>query len=160
MLLAGVSRYGIAATRRSGRHTGFLHYAEPVIIVVGYIPTPEGVAAVDYAIEQAKAFDGLLTVVNTGKDGDYAHPVFATAEDIDALDAQLTAANIRHDIVRPTDGESAAASILSVAEQTSADLIVIGIRRRSPVGKLFTGSTAQAILLGADCPVVGVKQKR
>jgi nucleotide-binding universal stress UspA family protein len=98
--------------------------------------------------------------VNTGKNGDYADPVFATAEDMDALDAQLTAANISHDLVRPTDGESAAASILTVAERTSADLVVIGIPRRSPVGKLFTGSTAQAILLGADCPVVAVKPKR
>jgi len=130
-----------------------------VNIVTGYIPTPEGVAAVDYAIDQAKATGGALTVVNTGKDGDYSDPVYATAEDVDALDAQLAAAGIQHEIVRPTDGNSAAASILATAEKLDADLIVIGIRRRSPVGKLITGSTAQAILLGADCPVVAVKPK-
>ena len=128
-------------------------------IVTGYIPTPEGVAAVDYAVEQAKATGGALTVVNTGRDGDYSDPVFATAEDIDALDAQLAEAGIQHEIVRPTDGSPAAESILATAEKVSADLIVIGIRRRSPVGKLITGSTAQAILLGADCPVVAVKPK-
>lgn len=128
-------------------------------IVTGYIPTPEGVAAVDYAIEQAKATGGALTVVNTGRDGDYSDPAYATAEDIDALDAQLSAAGIQHEIVRPTDGTPAAASILATAEKLNADLIVIGIRRRSPVGKLITGSTAQAILLDADCPVVAVKPK-
>ena len=129
-------------------------------IVTGYIPTPEGVAAVDYAIEQARSTAGSLWVVNTGRDGDYSDPVFATAEDIDALDTQLRAAGIEHEIVRPDDGSSAAVSILSTAEKVDAGLIVIGIRRRSPVGKLITGSTAQAILLGAECPVVAVKPKR
>jgi nucleotide-binding universal stress UspA family protein len=129
-------------------------------IVTGYIPTPEGVAAADYAIEQAKTSGSSLTVVNTGKNGDYASPVFATAQDIDALDAQLTAAGIQHEILQPTDGSSAADSILTAADQVAADLIVIGIRRRSAVGKLITGSTAQAILLGADCPVVAVKPRR
>lgn len=129
-------------------------------IVTGYIPTPEGVAAVDYAIEQAKASGGVLTVVNTGKDGDYSDPVFASGQDLDALAAQLDQAGIEHAIVQPTDGSPAADSILTTAGEVGADLIVIGIRRRSPVGKLITGSTAQAVLLGADCPVVAVKPRR
>jgi nucleotide-binding universal stress UspA family protein len=128
-------------------------------IVTGYIPTPEGVAAVDYAIAQAKTAGATLTVVNTGKDGDYSDPVFASGQDLDALAAQLDAAGVEHQIVQPTDGSPAAASILAAAVDADADLIVIGIRRRSPVGKLITGSTAQAVLLGADCPVVAVKPR-
>ena len=128
-------------------------------ILVGYIPTPEGIAAVDWAIAEAQEHRASLFVLNTGKDGNYADPQFATAHDIDALDAQLGQAGLEHTIVRPTDGVSAADSLLSTAATVDADLIVIGIRRRSPVGKLITGSTAQAVLLAADCPVVGVKPR-
>lgn len=129
-------------------------------ILVGYIPTPEGLAAVDYAIGNAKTAGAKLTVLNTGKDGNYADPVFASSQDMDALDAELSKAGIEHEVRQPTDGLGAADSLLSVAGEISADLIVIGVRRRSPVGKLITGSTAQAVLLGADCPVVAVKPKR
>jgi nucleotide-binding universal stress UspA family protein len=129
-------------------------------ILVGYIPTPEGLAAIDWAVDYAKAVGGSLLVLNTGKNGDYSHPQFASAQDIDALDTQLSKQGIEHDIRRPTDGLPASEAILSAATDTDADLIVIGIRKRTPVGKLITGSSAQAILLSAECPVVGVKPKK
>ena len=53
-------------------------------VLVGYIPTPEGIAALDYAVTYAQQNGARLTVVNTGKDGDYSHPQFATEQDIDA----------------------------------------------------------------------------
>lgn len=50
--------------------------------------------------------------------------------------------------------------LVGAAERSSADLIVIGLRRRSPVGKLILGSNAQRILLDAPCPVLAVKPER
>lgn len=126
-------------------------------VLVGYIPSPEGVAALDYAVAYAEQNGAKLTVVNTGKDGDYAHPQYATAEDIDTIDDLLATKSVEHTIVRPTDGKPAAAALLDEAERAGADVIVIGVRRRSPVGKMLTGSTAQAVILGADCPVIAVK---
>ena len=129
-------------------------------VLVGYIPTPEGIAAVDYAMQHAKASGGALTVVNTGKNGDYSSPVYAAAEDVDALEAELGQLGISYDIRRPVDGLPASETILSTAADIGADVIVIGLRKRSAVGKLITGSTAQAVLLEAECPVIAVKAKR
>ena len=126
-------------------------------IVVGYLPTPEGAAALEHAKKWASSQSARVVVVNTGRNGDYAHPNFATSQDIDAIEAELAEAGIEHEVQQPTDGKSAAESILGVAAQNAADLIVIGVRRRSPVGKVITGSTAQHILLDAPCPVLSVK---
>ena len=125
-------------------------------IVVGYIPTTEGSAAVDVAITEARLRSMRLVVVNTGRFGDNAVSSVASAEDLDALAAQLAGLDIDHAIRQPTADLTAAEAILDVAEQEDAQLIVIGIRRRSPVGKLFLGSTSQQVLLDATCPVIAV----
>jgi nucleotide-binding universal stress UspA family protein len=130
---------------------------EITTIVVGYLPTAEGTAAFDHAKRWAAANSARLVVVNTGRNGDYAHPSFASPQDLDAIAAELTEAGIEHEVLQPTDGKPAAEAILGAALDSSADLIVIGLRRRSPVGKMITGSTAQHILLDAPCPVLTVK---
>ena len=126
-------------------------------VVVGYLPTPEGTAAFEQATKLARAGSARLVVVNTGRNGDYSHPNFASAEDIAAIEAELTEAGVEHEVLQPTDGRPAPEVILGAAIAHGADLVVIGLRRRSPVGKLITGSTAQHVLLDAPCPVLTVK---
>jgi nucleotide-binding universal stress UspA family protein len=126
-------------------------------IVVGYIPTPEGIAAFVRAKEEALFQEARLVVVNTGQNGDFTTPSFATAQDIDAIANELGEAGLDHEVVQATGELAAADDILRVAAAESADLIVIGIRRRTPVGKLLLGSTSQQVLLDATCPVLAVK---
>ena len=126
-------------------------------ILVGYIPTPEGLAALEWATQHALLTSAELSVLNTAKDGDYSNDRYASAEDIDALEADLTKRGVSYQVIRPTDGVPAADSVVTAANDLGVDLVVIGLRRRSPVGKLITGSSAQAILLDAPCPVVAVK---
>jgi hypothetical protein len=83
-------------------------------ILVGYIPAAEGVAAFDFAVEQAKLTGAHLTVLNTGKNGDYSDPVYASSADIDAVEADLGKSGLEFEIRRPNDGLSATDSILSV----------------------------------------------
>ena len=126
-------------------------------IVVGYLPTPEGLAAFQHAKKWAQDSSARLVVLNTGHNGDYAHASFATAQDMDAIESELSDAGLDHAVMQPTDGKAAAEAILTLAAKEEADLIVIGMRRRSPAGKLITGSTAQQVLLDAPCPVLSVK---
>ncbi len=129
-------------------------------ILVGYTPTPQGTAALAAATERAVSRHAHLVVLNTGNAGDYADPVFASEADIDAVGAELTRRGVEHTVVRPNDDLTAAESIVEHAASLGAELIVIGLRRRSPIGKLITGSTAQSVLLDADCPVLAVKASR
>jgi nucleotide-binding universal stress UspA family protein len=129
-------------------------------IVVGYVPTRTGLAALDRAIDAARMTGGKLVVVNTGHDGNFDHPDFASPADVDAIGQQLADLGIDHEVLQPTSGRPAADEILLASRDFAADLVVIGIRRRSPVGKLLTGSTSQAVLLEAECPVLAVKAPR
>ena len=54
--------------------------------------------------------------------------------------------------------EAVAGTVLAFADAVRADILVIGARRRSPVGKFLLGSVTQTIILGADMPVVVVKE--
>jgi nucleotide-binding universal stress UspA family protein len=131
----------------------------PRTIVVGYVPTPEGLAAVDYAVDEAQQDESALVVVNSGNRGSDADLKFARAEDWDALDQRLTSLGIAHEMRQSSQALSSAEEILAAATELDADLVVIGLRRRSPVGKLFLGSSSQQVILDADCPVVAVKAR-
>lgn len=126
-------------------------------IVVGYVPTPEGNAALEYAIAEARKNDVVLVVINSSKGDALVDNRYAGQPEMDDIDQRLDKEGVRHVILHPVRGHDATAEVLNAAEEHNADLIVIGLRRRSPVGKLFLGSTAQRILLEANCPVLAVK---
>jgi nucleotide-binding universal stress UspA family protein len=48
-------------------------------------------------------------------------------------------------------------SIVALATDVDADLVVVSGRKRSPTGKAMFGSTAQTVLLEAPCPVTFVR---
>ena len=74
-----------------------------------------------------------------------------------ALDERLAAAGVPGELRQSARGRDVAEELAAVIAETSAELLVIGIRHRSAVGKLLMGSAAQRILLDVDCPVLAVK---
>ncbi|QIK76311.1 universal stress protein [Nocardioides piscis] len=128
-------------------------------VVVGYVPKPEGEAALETAIAEAKLRGSKLVVVNSHRGGqEFDHDKAGAAEkELVSVRAKLDAAGVQYDVRQLVRGFEPAEDLISLAEANSAELIVIGLRRRSPVGKLILGSNAQRILLDAHCPVLAVK---
>ena len=54
-------------------------------------------------------------------------------------------------------GRDGAEEVLLAVEELDAELVVIGVRRRTAVGKLLLGSTAQSIIMQSTCDVLAVK---
>lgn len=128
-------------------------------IVVGYVSKPEGRAALRKGIEEARLRDAQLLVVNSNRGGPQydAEDSSATNEELGEVEDELAATGIAYEVRGLVRGESAADDVIAVAEEVAAEFIVIGLRKRTPVGKLILGSHAQKILLEARCPVLAVK---
>ncbi len=128
-------------------------------IVVGFIRSPEGEAALKTAIDEAKLRSAQLIVVHSmygGRREDETE-VLAYRQELEAVDKQLTADGVDHRMHEYVRGLSPSEDLTRTAKEENADLIVIGLRRRTPTGKFLLGSNAQEILLDADCPVLAVK---
>ncbi|GEL93794.1 universal stress protein [Cellulomonas composti] len=125
-------------------------------IVVGYLATPEGRAALGAAADEARMRDvPVVVVVSLRPDASPDERASLDAE-LGKVERKLTKREVAYEI-RVRDGGDVADDLISAAEETGASLIVIGVRRRSPVGKLILGVNAQRVLFDAPCPVMTVK---
>jgi nucleotide-binding universal stress UspA family protein len=115
-------------------------------IVVGYSSKPEGRAALARALDEARMRGAELVVVHSSTD-----------VEVGDLRAELSASGIPFEIKEAADALDPADDLISTADERGAEFIVIGLRKRSPVGKLLLGSNAQRVLLDAACPVLAVK---
>jgi nucleotide-binding universal stress UspA family protein len=130
-----------------------------VAIVVGYVPTKEGRAALRRAADESLLRKSKLIVINSqrgGRDFD-SDEANRFDQELTRIQGELDAEGLEHEVRQLVRGNEPAEDLIAVAEEEDADFIVIGLRRRTPVGKLILGSNAQRILLDASCPVLAVK---
>ena len=124
-------------------------------IVVGYTPTaarPGRARCGDRArpaSESAAAGGGQLSRGDALDD-----PTFAQQADLDWVRTTPRRPASRSPIRQEVRGREAADELLDVLEEVDADLCVIGIRKRTAVGKMLLGSNAHRILMDAPCPVL------
>jgi nucleotide-binding universal stress UspA family protein len=130
-------------------------------VVVGYVAKPEGEAALAKAVEEARLRNTRIVVVSSHRGGaEFDREAASRAEEeLDKVRATLDESGVPYVVRHLVRGFEPAEDLVSIAEANDAELIVIGLRKRSPVGKLILGSNAQRILLDAHCPVLAVKAK-
>lgn len=128
-------------------------------IVVGYDGSNAAMEALKIAGRQAKAFDGTIYVLHSLVGGNEV-----SKDDIENGESLLEFTKSYYDkdgipcethlLIR---GMAPGEDIVEYAKENEIDMIVIGVRRRSNVGKLLFGSTARFVILSAACPVLTVK---
>ncbi len=126
-------------------------------IAVAYRPDEFGRAALDWASVHARKTSDSLVIINVSRTQqprlDTGH---ARGHQVQAFAEKLRADQIEFEM-RQVRGENISEAVLLEVEQAGASIVVIGVRPRSPVGKILMGSVAQSILLDSPVPVVAVK---
>lgn len=125
-------------------------------IVIGFTPTEYGQVALAHGIDQARRRNTDLVVVNATRGDAYIDTQYARTEQIADLEAELARSGVEY-VVRQSMGADVADQVLEVVDEVGAELLVIGIRHRTPVGKMLMGSVAQRLLLDSKAPVLAVK---
>ena len=126
-------------------------------VVVAYAPTPEGRAALSAGVAEAQRRGEDLFVLNAPAGTSLADPTYASPQQLQELRGQLAAGPVRAHVEQRLGRGDSADVVVDALHELGASAVVVGHRRRTPVGKLLMGSTAQRIILDAPCPVVTVK---
>jgi nucleotide-binding universal stress UspA family protein len=126
-------------------------------IVVGFSANALGRAALTTAVSEAKLRRQPLLVINSSRGDAYADPTFAHQADWDWVQATLDEAGVDFSVRQELRGKDPSEEILDVITEVGASLCVIGLRRRSQVGKMLLGSNAHRILMESPCPVLSVR---
>jgi nucleotide-binding universal stress UspA family protein len=131
--------------------------SEQMTILVAYVARPEGQAALDKGIEIAKRRNERLVVVNASPGGTKEDASMIDVQESERVERLLRTAGIDAEFKQFVRGKSAVEEIDALVDSLQASMLIIGLRKRSPVGKLIMGSVAQELLLTVSCPVLAVK---
>ena len=125
-------------------------------IVVGFLPSKTGEAALQEAARIARESGNRLVVINSSRTDATYDPALATIAMLEVVEEALTGANIDFIVEQPL-GQDPADHLFEAIDRYSARLVIIGLRRRHLLGRVLFGSTAQRVLMHAKCSVLAVK---
>lgn len=126
-------------------------------ILLAYVSRPEGRAALNKAIEISKERNEPLLIVNASPGGPQEDASLVPAFEVEEIEAELAAKGIQAEFKQYVRGNNAVDEINDMVETRDISLLIIGLRKRTAVGKLLLGSVAQEILMTVSCPVLCVK---
>ncbi len=129
-------------------------------LVVGYDGSNVAKDALKLAFEKVKKYGGEIDVVKSVLQSHALkyeeirrHEQMLENEVKDICSDDSIACKTHVIVTHQTAGDA----LVEFAKDHSTEELIIGIRRRSKVGKLVFGSTAQQVILNAPCPVLTIK---
>ena len=128
-------------------------------ILVGYDGSKESEDAVQLAQKHVQAFEANLHIITSLKQGpDLKKEDIDKAESkLERLKAPFKADGLPCETQVVVSVQSTGEDLVRFVKENDIDEIIIGVRKKSKVGKLVFGSTAQYVILEAPCAVVAVK---
>ncbi len=128
-------------------------------IMVCYDGSNAAEDALKLASKHAKDFNAKIYLVTSMEGGsEIPKEEFERAEkDLEKAKNSVRSEDIVCETLLSVRGLEAGENLVKLAEEKEIDQIYIGVKRRSKVGKFIFGSTAQYLILEAQCPVVTVK---
>lgn len=128
-------------------------------ILACYDGMDDNAAVIEKARVRAKESDAAihLLCVLIGDDVGQLDDLDPAKKALESAQASFQEENIPCETKVMFGGSAAGESIIEYAEANKVDEIIIGIQKKSKVGKFLFGSTAQHVILEAPCPVLTVK---
>ena len=126
-------------------------------VLLAYIRTPDGDAALAAAVDEARRRATKAVVVNVTRPVAEVDSPMSAEQTLDAVAALFKRAEVDVEIRQLPASPDRAGAILAVMSEIQPVLVVIGMHKRNPMGEAIIGSTSQRILRGAKCPVLVVK---
>jgi nucleotide-binding universal stress UspA family protein len=129
-------------------------------ILIGYVPNAAGEAALDAGLAEAHRSNEDVVILNSPRRGSTVDPHQVGDEAGEALVARASARGVTARVDQAEHGSDIVDTFTIAVEKTGARLVVLGLRRRSQVGKLVMGSNAQRLLIDLEVPILTVKPAR
>ncbi len=127
-------------------------------IIVGYDSSDVAKKAIELAKKHAKAFDAKVYVLTSFEQSNelQLEDIQRAEHEMEHVTASLREDNISCETQAIVSSLAPGEDLVHFAKENEIDEIVIGVIKKSKVGKLLFGSTAQYVILNAPCPVVSV----
>ena len=130
-------------------------------ILVGYNGSEEAESALNLAHKYADTFDADIFIIQAIQQGPTIEKI-----DIEKAEGELEYLRTPFNVDGiPCETEvlvnylDAGENLVQFAKENQIDVIFVGVQKKSKVGKLVFGSTAQYVILEANCPVMTVKMQ-
>lgn len=124
-------------------------------ILLAYVPSATSEAALSFAVKEAQRRDASLLVLASERAPDPRKARGIT--DQRPLQERLEETGLEFELRTVPRRDDPADDILDAVEHEEVSLVVLGIRKRTPIGKILLGSTSQRVAIESPVPVTLVK---